>query len=69
MHTLLLSLGSKAYMVQGGDVGSTMARLMAINYAECKACHLDADLSGRPEDIPDSEITAREREAVQRFFQ
>lgn len=69
MHKLLLSLGFKAYAVQGGDVGSTVARLMAVNYVECKACHLNADSTGRPEDVPDSEITPSEMEALQRGFQ
>lgn len=69
MHKLLLSLGFSAYAVQGGDVGSTVARLMAVRHAECKACHLNADFSGKPEDVPDSEITQREMEALKKGFE
>lgn len=69
MHKLLVSLGFKAYAVQGGDVGSTIARMMAVRYEECKACHLNADVTGRPEGVPDSEITPREMEALKRGFE
>jgi microsomal epoxide hydrolase len=60
MHKLLVFLGFKAYAVQGDDVGSTVARMMGVRYEECKAVHLNADVSGRSDDVPDSEITERE---------
>ncbi|TDZ35744.1 putative epoxide hydrolase [Colletotrichum spinosum] len=42
MHQLMLDLGfGGGYAAQGGDVGSFLARLMAANYAECKAFHLN----------------------------
>ncbi|KAH0556382.1 hypothetical protein GP486_005696 [Trichoglossum hirsutum] len=41
-HKLMLALGYKKYMVQGGDWGSMVVRLMALDYPEaCKACHLN----------------------------
>lgn len=33
------SLGFKAYMAQGGDVGGRVARIMAAQYRNCKAAH------------------------------
>lgn len=43
MHKLLLSLGfgSTGYLVQGGDIGSLIARVIAATYDECKGMHLN----------------------------
>lgn len=43
MHKLLLSLGfgSTGYLVQGGDIGSLVSRVMAATYDECKGMHLN----------------------------
>lgn len=43
MHNLLLSLGfnKTGYLVQGGDIGSLVARHMAATYRECKGMHLN----------------------------
>jgi microsomal epoxide hydrolase len=67
MHKLLLSLGFNAYAVQGGDVGSGVSRIMAVNYPECKAILLNADTSGKPEGADGSEIESEEVEGIQRF--
>jgi microsomal epoxide hydrolase len=67
MHKLLLSLGFKAYVVQGGDVGAGVARIMAVQYDECIAIHLNADNSGKPEGADGSEIEEVEKEGVERF--
>ncbi|GJC80900.1 putative epoxide hydrolase [Colletotrichum liriopes] len=34
-----LGFGKNGYVVQGGDIGSDLARRMAIHYPECKAIH------------------------------
>ena len=40
MHQLMIDLGfSKGYIAQGGDLGSLLARIMSVNYEECKALH------------------------------
>lgn len=40
MHQLMMDLGfSKGYIAQGGDLGSLLARIMSVNYKECKALH------------------------------
>ncbi|KAF1993185.1 alpha/beta-hydrolase [Amniculicola lignicola CBS 123094] len=41
MHKLILSLGITSYMTQGGDIGSFIARTIAVLYPECKAVHLN----------------------------
>src|SRR5437868_3480222 len=41
MHKLLIQLGFESgYVVQGGDIGSSVSRTMAATYEECKAMHL-----------------------------
>lgn len=40
MHQLMMDLGfSKGYLAQGGDLGSLLARIMSVDYKECKALH------------------------------
>jgi microsomal epoxide hydrolase len=69
MHKLLISLGFTSYAAQGGDVGSIVARMLGVRYEECKAVHLNADVSGKPDDVPDSAITERESEGLKRSSQ
>ncbi|KAF2995546.1 hypothetical protein E8E13_003040 [Curvularia kusanoi] len=40
-HQLMLNLGFKKYIAQGGDVGSFLAKVMATTYEECVAIHLN----------------------------
>ncbi|KAF2660982.1 alpha/beta-hydrolase [Lophiostoma macrostomum CBS 122681] len=66
VHNLLLSLGfggggkgkGKGYIVQGGDIGSSVARCMAATYAECLACHLNLNFMGKPDGVSDAELAA-----------
>lgn len=39
MHALAVGLGFEKYAVQGGDIGSRVARYMAARFDECQACH------------------------------
>jgi pimeloyl-ACP methyl ester carboxylesterase len=41
LYTLGTLLGFKSYVVQGGDVGGRVARIMAAEYPNCKAIHLN----------------------------
>lgn len=43
LHKLLLSLGfgASGYLVQGGDIGSSISRIIAATYDECKGMHLN----------------------------
>jgi microsomal epoxide hydrolase len=67
MHKLLISLGFKAgYIAQGGDVGSSIARILGVKYDECKAVHLNFDPTGKPDGVDGSEITEAEAEGLKR---
>lgn len=39
MHQLMLNLGFERYIAEGGDVGSFLARAMALSYDECIGIH------------------------------
>jgi microsomal epoxide hydrolase len=67
MHKLVLSLGFKSYAVQGGDVGAGIARILGVQYEECKAVLLNADTTGKPEGADGSEIEEVEKEGVERW--
>ncbi|KAH3968001.1 hypothetical protein HBI56_050200 [Parastagonospora nodorum] len=73
MHKLLLTLGfgSTGYLVQGGDIGSFVSRVIAATYPECKGMHLNFMLMTGITDkaSPDDEITAQEKEGQKRFQQ
>lgn len=68
MHKLLLSLGfgETGYIVQGGDVGSMIARTIAVTYAECKAMHLNFMFMSEPPNIPASSLTAQEKRGLEK---
>ncbi|KAK0650659.1 putative epoxide hydrolase [Lasiodiplodia hormozganensis] len=69
MHKLLeaLGFGETGYAVQGGDVGSYIARSMATTYDACKAIHLNfCPVLAKPDDIPESAINDEERKALAR---
>lgn len=48
MNGLMIALGfENGYVAQGGDLGSMIARLMAMNYKECRAFHgMNSDSAG-----------------------
>ena len=46
MNKLMVGLGfGSGYMVQGGDLGSMIARVIAVEYAACKAIHCTSKLT------------------------
>lgn len=48
-HKLMQALGYKKYMTQGGDWGSMITRIMAIDYPEsCLASHVNMVVAGPP---------------------
>ncbi|EXJ64094.1 hypothetical protein A1O7_00430 [Cladophialophora yegresii CBS 114405] len=65
--TLASVLGFESYMVQGGDVGGRVARIMAAQYPKCKIVHLNTHPMNPPADsdirsaIDDVEKAALER--------
>jgi microsomal epoxide hydrolase len=71
MHKLLLSLGfgSTGYLVQGGDIGSLVARVMAATYPECKGMHLNfMYIAGiMDKSSPDDHLTQQEQKGLDRL--
>jgi microsomal epoxide hydrolase len=71
MHKLLLSLGfgSTGYLVQGGDIGSLVSRVIAATYAECKGMHLNfMYIAGiMDKSSPDDKLTAQEQKGLERL--
>ncbi|KAL8290824.1 hypothetical protein RB597_008871 [Gaeumannomyces tritici] len=76
MNRLMARLGYGSYLVQGGDVGSLLGRIMAVRYPKhVKALHLNMIFSSGPNGQKwppaDEELTPREQRCVDRakFFQ
>ncbi|RMZ70858.1 epoxide hydrolase [Pyrenophora seminiperda CCB06] len=71
MHKHLVSLGfsSTGYLVQGGDIGSLVARQMAATYAECKGMHLNFMFSRdiKSYSTPEEEISEAEKKGIERM--
>ncbi|KAF2491201.1 epoxide hydrolase [Lophium mytilinum] len=51
-------LGVGEYVVQGGDIGSRIARILAVRYPEVKAAHLNFCMMSPPADLPPSSVTS-----------
>lgn len=70
MHKLILSLsfGTTGYLVQGGDIGSLVARVIAATYDECKGMHLNfAEIAGMTDKAsPDDKLSDMEKEGLER---
>ncbi|THW02293.1 alpha/beta-hydrolase [Aureobasidium pullulans] len=68
MNQLMLNLGfDNGYMVQGGDVGSKIARVMAVKHDTCKAIHINfCIMEYCPDDISNMDCSATEEEGLQR---
>ncbi|KAK1076513.1 hypothetical protein LTR33_008880 [Friedmanniomyces endolithicus] len=51
MHKLMVGIGFESgYLAQGGDIGSSIARHLAVNYDACRGMHLNAYFTGPPKD-------------------
>ncbi|KAJ3957909.1 hypothetical protein N0V92_005496 [Colletotrichum tropicale] len=67
LHKIMVGLGFEdGYAVQGGDIGSYTARIMARTYDACKALHLNFCAMTCPEEAADTPLEAYEREALER---
>ncbi|KAH6955719.1 epoxide hydrolase [Ilyonectria sp. MPI-CAGE-AT-0026] len=69
MNQLMLDLGfGKGYVVQGGDVGSGLARILSVLSPEVKAFHVNMLAPGSPEEFLSTDnITQAEQEHVERM--
>ncbi|KAK2776195.1 putative epoxide hydrolase [Colletotrichum kahawae] len=64
---LMAGLGFEGgYALQGGDIGSYTARIMAGTYDSCKALHLNFCAMTCPDEAADTPLEAHEREALER---
>ncbi|KAK0910435.1 hypothetical protein LTR91_017110 [Friedmanniomyces endolithicus] len=51
VHKLMVGIGfGSGYLAQGGDIGSSIARHLAVNYDACRGMHLNAYFTGPPKD-------------------
>jgi microsomal epoxide hydrolase len=70
---LSLGFGKSGYLVQGGDIGALVARVVAATYDECKGMHLNFMLNTGIQDkaSDDDKITEQEKEGLkimEKFF-
>ncbi|EDU43394.1 MhpC hydrolase or acyltransferase alpha beta hydrolase superfamily [Pyrenophora tritici-repentis] len=67
-HLLSLGFGSTGYLVQGGDIGSLVARQMAATYADCKGMHLNFVLSHdiQSYSAPEDKLSEAEKKGLER---
>lgn len=69
LHKLMMQLGfgPGGYIAQGGDVGAGIARMMALNYDECRGALLNMLPAAPPENAAElAPPTATERKAMAR---
>lgn len=64
IHKLMLSLGfgTSGYLVQGGDIGALISRVIASRYDECKGMHLNFMLNHGIKDKASAEDKFTEQE-------
>ncbi|KAL9060966.1 MAG: hypothetical protein Q9162_000410 [Coniocarpon cinnabarinum] len=67
VNKLMVGLGfGGGYVAQGGDIGSLVARVLAVEYGACKAVHFNFMMMPRPGDVPDEVVTPAEKKGLQR---
>ena len=71
VHKLMLSLGfgKSGYLVQGGDIGSLVSRVIAARYDECKGMHLNFMLNNGIQEKArdDDKLTEQEQKGLTRM--
>ncbi|BCS02958.1 epoxide hydrolase [Aspergillus luchuensis] len=67
INKVMLNLGFEdGYVAQGGDIGSRIGRILAVDHESCKAVHLNACYMGKPSNVPDTAITEEDKRALAR---
>ncbi|GAB7351144.1 hypothetical protein MBLNU459_g1599t1 [Dothideomycetes sp. NU459] len=67
MHKLMMDLGfAGGYIAQGGDLGSMVARVSAVQYSECKAFHLNMNFLRAPDNAKELPVDEIEQKALPR---
>lgn len=69
MDNLMKQIGfGEGYIAQGGDVGSRVARIIAVNHDACKAVHLNFCSINRPASaVNDSSLSEIEQDGLKRW--
>ena len=69
INELMVGLGfGNGYMAHGGDIGSFISRILAVQYSACKAIHLNFCLmSSEPQGIDPASVTASEKANLSRL--
>ncbi|RAK84782.1 epoxide hydrolase [Aspergillus costaricaensis CBS 115574] len=67
INKVMLNLGFEdGYVAQGGDIGSRIGRILAVDHESCKAVHLNACYMSKPSNVPDTAITEEDKRALAR---
>ncbi|KAL1867875.1 hypothetical protein Daus18300_006150 [Diaporthe australafricana] len=66
LNKLMVKLGFKQYIAQGGDVGSMITKTVTEEYDECIAGHVNMLMIGPPEDKNVAPPTEIEQKAIER---
>jgi len=68
MNQLMLDLGfGTGYIVQGGDLGSNISRLMVVENEACKAVHLNFCMMSEPKDLSGASLDSQEIQGLKRL--
>ncbi|KAJ5197960.1 uncharacterized protein N7498_007077 [Penicillium cinerascens] len=68
LDQLMKDIGFESgYVAQGGDIGSRIARALAVDYESCKAVHLNVTFMSRPDGMTDDGLDAYERQGIERM--
>ncbi|PYH45409.1 epoxide hydrolase family protein [Aspergillus saccharolyticus JOP 1030-1] len=64
---VMVNLGFEGgYVAQGGDIGSKIGRILAVDHDACKAVHLNACYMNKPDNVEDSAISELEKQNLAR---
>lgn len=65
---LMVGLGfGSGYVTQGGDIGSYVSRILAVNHEACKAVHLNFSIGTKPDkSASESSLPEHEQKALER---
>lgn len=69
VDSLMRGLGFEdGYVSQGGDIGSFVTRVLAVDYPSCKAAHVNLAIGlQQPDDVPYESLTEQEQYGVRRY--
>ncbi|KAJ5623258.1 hypothetical protein N7490_011863 [Penicillium lividum] len=67
LDQLMQNIGFESgYVAQGGDIGSMVARHLAVDHESCKAAHINVCFMGRPAGMMDDHLSDAEKRGIER---